>query len=265
MFKFKAEYLPLLAAHMANNDVRFYLNGICVEPLANGLGALLVATDGHRLCVIHDQTATADRPHIVSISPGAVRAAAGKKPRRMHLRDRNVEYADGGRLVVIDEVGEEVFVQPGRPLIDGKFPDWRKNFPRTLTPGTGANVYNNAYIATAAEQLARLVPKNRGYVWRGVQFWHDGTKEPGGQILVVGTAALPSVRIIIMPMRDDQIEGVAPFVDYRVALTQAQAYDCAAGLMNRLGAGAVLTDYQMEKVTQAYMKAFGCQTAAQPC
>ena len=61
-----ARYLPLLGEFRAKADARYYLEGIYIEP-HEADGAYLVATDGHRLCVIHDESA---------------QAAAGQLPKR---------------------------------------------------------------------------------------------------------------------------------------------------------------------------------------
>ncbi len=56
MIKFSAKYLPALMKFMAKKDIRYYLMGIHIEPDPKG-GAILVATDGHRMLVIKDKTA----------------------------------------------------------------------------------------------------------------------------------------------------------------------------------------------------------------
>ncbi|HCK4895383.1 TPA: hypothetical protein N0H42_000458 [Pseudomonas aeruginosa] len=49
----KAHYLAAVSLFMAHNDVRYYLNGISIEPASQG-GVLLIATNGHHIGVMHD-------------------------------------------------------------------------------------------------------------------------------------------------------------------------------------------------------------------
>lgn len=57
--KFNIEYLPMLAAFAAKNDVRYFLNGFHVKPHPEK-GVILTATDGHCLINIHDEDGFSD-------------------------------------------------------------------------------------------------------------------------------------------------------------------------------------------------------------
>jgi len=52
--KFNVYYAGLASLFSSKDDVRFYLNGIYIEPCENDEGAYIVATDGHRLVAYHD-------------------------------------------------------------------------------------------------------------------------------------------------------------------------------------------------------------------
>jgi hypothetical protein len=54
-----AKYLPLLDAFRAKSDVRYYLDGIRIEPHETE-DAYLVATNGLQLVVVHDAEAVVD-------------------------------------------------------------------------------------------------------------------------------------------------------------------------------------------------------------
>ena len=49
---------------MAANDIRYYLNGVLVTPRAEG-GVYLVATDGHRLMAVIDESGSVDKERII--------------------------------------------------------------------------------------------------------------------------------------------------------------------------------------------------------
>ena len=75
--KFNIEYLPMLAAFAAKNDVRYYLNGFHVKPHPEK-GVILTATDGHCLVTIHDEDDFSDGDYIYPISKDLVKAANKK-------------------------------------------------------------------------------------------------------------------------------------------------------------------------------------------
>jgi DNA polymerase III sliding clamp (beta) subunit (PCNA family) len=62
---------------MAQNDVRYYLNGVNIRPLDDGT-TMIVATDGHRYVVVHDQHGYAEDEIIVSVKKDALKTCAAK-------------------------------------------------------------------------------------------------------------------------------------------------------------------------------------------
>ncbi|WP_249554207.1 hypothetical protein [Shewanella sp. 8A] len=75
--KFNIEYLPMLAAFAAKNDVRYFLNGFHVKPHPEK-GVILTATDGHCLVTIHDEDGFSDGDYIYPISKELLKAANKK-------------------------------------------------------------------------------------------------------------------------------------------------------------------------------------------
>jgi len=75
--KFNIEYLPMLAAFAAKQDVRYYLNSFHVKPHPEK-GVILTATDGHCLVTIHDEDGFSDGDYIYPISKDLVKAANKK-------------------------------------------------------------------------------------------------------------------------------------------------------------------------------------------
>lgn len=145
----KPELLHAVSLHISQEETRYYLNGLWIEPVSKGI--LLVATDGHRLSVGYDDAAT----H-TGIGKGIILPV----PKAMH-RDLNprkfpadkdiapLQWQDGW-WKVIDR-------QHGAPAIDGNFPDWRRVLPPTehLTLGMKGG-FNTRYLAEL-HQIAKIL------------------------------------------------------------------------------------------------------------
>jgi len=97
---------------MAQNDIRYYLNGINIRPLEDG-AVMIVATDGHRYVVVHDQHGYAERELIVSIKKDGLKNCNAKS---------TFDVMSNGSACVNDEVGMPTFIQPGNSMIEGAFP-----------------------------------------------------------------------------------------------------------------------------------------------
>lgn len=105
---------------MAAQDVRYYLNGLCLHLLPEQIRA--VATDGHRLALSETELATgltADRQIIVP------RKAVQELTRLLENNDEPVTLHVGeGQLVVDLDV-----IRLVTKLIDGRFPDYQRVVP----------------------------------------------------------------------------------------------------------------------------------------
>lgn len=106
---------------MANQDVRYYLNGLLLELNPNSLRA--VATDGHRLALSEK---------LCDISPGDISQIIIPRKGIMELT-RLLSDSDSGCLVQINtnfvriDLGDIVFTSK---LIDGRFPDYDRVIPK---------------------------------------------------------------------------------------------------------------------------------------
>ncbi|MDV5390775.1 beta clamp domain-containing protein [Shewanella xiamenensis] len=141
--KFNIEYLPMLAAFAAKNDVRYYLNGFHVKPHPEK-GVILTATDGHCLVTIHDEDGFSDGDYIYPISKDLVKAANKK-----HLPPiQNIFINDGVAMLtsiydILDTFTSfEALDAQARKLIthiefisqiDGPYPDAGKLFKSLLS------------------------------------------------------------------------------------------------------------------------------------
>jgi hypothetical protein len=52
--RINARVLKIMFPFMAQEDIRYYLNGVNIRPL-DDQGVMIVATDGHRYVVVRDQ------------------------------------------------------------------------------------------------------------------------------------------------------------------------------------------------------------------
>lgn len=112
-------YLVALAVS-AVNDVRYYLNGVKVEKNLNG-GINLIATDGHRLIVLHD-------------AEGSITGADGvilpqlKLPKPGRNAVLSLEFTGTDNEVACEVNVYETMRLTSR-YVDGRFPEWRAIMP----------------------------------------------------------------------------------------------------------------------------------------
>lgn len=191
--KFSVKFLPIIALFKADVEIRYYLEGIRIEPAPKG-GIYLVASEGHRLAVIYDKagTMTGSDGVILRISPELIRASKVRSPLSPGF-DLNV-LATGDRVSIANDFGQEhsdmeTFIQPGKPWIMGNYPNWRRllpNFPK-LKPGFSESV-NGEFLA----DYAKIKTKNKT-----LAFW----QAKGSNQIVVQHIGVPEMVSIIMPMR----------------------------------------------------------------
>lgn len=172
----------------STDDVRYYLNGVRVEPCDGG--AMLIATNGHALAAIFSPGSRADTGRILAISADfekAIREARASPNGRVCI-ESETSYA-----IVRDDFKER-FIQPGVPFVDGKYPDWRRVVPTPdqLRPGL-LSLMDSALIRNvrrAADTNIQRVPVN---------FWHD-VRDPEKNAVVARIATNPRLIMILMPM-----------------------------------------------------------------
>lgn len=155
------EYIQILAAFMAKEDIRYYLNGFHVKPHPVN-GTVLTATNGHRVVTIHDEDGIADGEYIFPISKGLLAASKKRPPRKSAMPARWVQYIDN-RFIVCPEVGEHheqagflvdesvyqvaaYYVEYVKP-IDGVYPDVARVFSELKPQATDVCAFNCSYIS----------------------------------------------------------------------------------------------------------------------
>ncbi|OUR69343.1 DNA polymerase III subunit beta [Bermanella sp. 47_1433_sub80_T6] len=106
---------------MAQQDVRYYLNGLLLEVTASELRA--VATDGHRLatCGVATELSVEGKTQVI-----VPRKAVLELAKLMTSQEDSVELSLSNNHVRA-QVGEYTFTSK---LVDGKFPDYERVIPR---------------------------------------------------------------------------------------------------------------------------------------
>lgn len=198
-----------IAMMQAKGDVRYYLNGVHVTPTDAG-GVIIVATNGHHLAVIRDPEGYCAEPLILKTNTGLLQSARRSAASEIFLFDDTllasastvpggVAQADVGSVIYCDV--DSVYL--GDPLIDGKFPDWRKIVPSpdALQPGLVGEFRIN-YLMAFERQAQRLnVPE------RGIQFFQN-KDDPVTSTTVVRFHRMPEYLGLLMPLRADQMPVV---------------------------------------------------------
>lgn len=110
--RINAMVLKIAFPFMAQEDIRYYLNGLNIRPLGDGT-VMIVATDGHRYVVVHDQHGYAEEEIIVSVKKDALKSCNTKS---------TFDVMSNGSAFVNDETGQAQFIQPGNSVVEGKFP-----------------------------------------------------------------------------------------------------------------------------------------------
>lgn len=141
---------------MAQQDVRYYLNGMLLELKPDTLR--VVATDGHRL-------AMCTRPINIGIEGDAVKQAILPRKgvielaRLLNEPDKSVEIILGNNHI---RAKTDAFIFTSK-LVDGKFPDYQ----RVLPNGGDKEVYGNREALKQAFARASILSNEK---YRGVRF-----------------------------------------------------------------------------------------------
>ena len=139
---------------MASQDVRYYLNGLLLEIKDSTLTA--VATDGHRLALSSSKLSKSTEKNIRLIIP---RKAVLELSKSLNQSDEEVQ-------VILAQSSIEVknsSMQFTSKLVDGKFPDYEKVFPKGESNKLTVSIENLQGALTRAAVLS-----NEKY--RGVRF-----------------------------------------------------------------------------------------------
>lgn len=216
---FTPKYLPILDVFKAKADIRYYLCGVYVEKAPQG-GAYLIGCDGHTMAIVYDKDALIEGADsaIITIDPGMVTAAKRAETKRSKSLQYAVVVRGTRAMVAVPEAdGLELFIQPGKCLIEGKFPNWRTVLPDfdKLKPGAlGSNGVNATYMA----RFSKVITDKRH---QGMHLWQEAPEKA----LVVQLESIPEAVFIVMPMRTEmtalQFKNFLPPKEEPIALAEA--------------------------------------------
>jgi DNA polymerase III sliding clamp (beta) subunit (PCNA family) len=111
--RISAVAVKLVFPFVAQQDIRYYLNGINIRPLEDG-SAMVVATDGHRYIVVRDPHGYVEKELIVNISKDALKHATNAK--------HTLDVMSNGTAMISGDVAQPLFIQPGNSLVEATFP-----------------------------------------------------------------------------------------------------------------------------------------------
>jgi hypothetical protein len=210
VLKISVDALTKAGPFAAHQDIRYYINGIAVIPLASG-GVLAAATNGHAIVCVRDPEGFASRTVILPIT--------NKRNKPALKAHGTVRMTDEG--AIFTEVGGEVrFIVPESQL-DGKFPDIQKVFgnPEQYDPGI-ASPFALRYL--------KLIDGVGPYEY--VRFWTRRDKGGLGQAAGVGMFTIGD-RIFggVMPLREDAPPAITSIIPAEVFTAPALATTTGEG------------------------------------
>ena len=165
----------------AVKDVRYYLNGVCVK--ASTTETRLIATDGHTMAVHRAEHQNTEYLPECIITSDTVKTVLSWKATLKSLNDVPMELTFHGDECRITWCGDKIAIFK---RIDGKFPDYTRVIPESLSGETAQ--FNPDYISRC--QRAREAMGNNNLVGIG----HNG---PSAALIDVDE----SMAVVVMPIR----------------------------------------------------------------
>lgn len=195
-----ADLFRLAAAAVSKEETRFYLQGVHIEPLAEG-GVVMVSTDGHRMIVVHDADGFADDRMLVKLNPATMTATKqGKK----ETLARTIAIDGNAKTATVMQYELPIAVNFDA-IIDGTFPDWRRVVPMDARESADAApvCLDPAYMTamgTVGAEVARLFGGTPAVLFHHAKKW-DPIAVRFGDDRIFG---------VIMPKRGDEIVTYLP-------------------------------------------------------
>lgn len=174
------KYFAAVNLFAAVRDVRYYLEGVFIEPHPVK-GVILVATDGHTLGLLHDPDGWVAAPIIVGDITKQLISACSVLGNEARMTVPKLLYiSQGGAVVSADHEVKEL-INPFAPqslhmskiqLIDAKFPDYRRVIDMKREVGAAFPCVNSSYLSRLDKVARLLIPGNK-YGW-GVEMTSSG-------------------------------------------------------------------------------------------
>jgi len=195
--------LKAVSLAMAVNDVRQYLNGMLVE--CNGQTVRLVASNGHRLHLMdvpRPVPAEGEPPLPPLADPVIVPRSLIDWALKNSKRGQTVELSVCPAPSVPDNPAAMPVIvvtcngaSKAAQAIDGRFPDYSRMIPHTLSGEVGQ--FNPAYVSDAYAAVLELAGVRKGRTY-AAELKHNGTS---CALMVYGRFAA-----VIMPWRTNEAE-----------------------------------------------------------
>jgi len=162
-FAVRLEALLRVRPFISTEETRYYLNGAYVHAHPEG-GAVIAATDGHRLGVRRDTEGLVNEAQIVKLpkdlkAPGklhlgswAVMTRTGTKFAHLSLVERIHDRDHDTAVNAIARI-EDCYQRFGDVLIDGSFPDYTRIIPGE-SDGDVIRGFNAKYLAGFGDHIA---------------------------------------------------------------------------------------------------------------
>lgn len=173
-------YFAAINLFQANNDVRYYLNGVYIEPHPDQ-GAIIVATNGHVIGVMHDPDGFCAKPIIVGDISKPLISACRSKGVIKGMPPTGLYIADGGAIVdygdiqhgEIEPFSKCVMHLSRITLIDAVYPKWRAVLPTDLGTAPPTMLVQSQYLALF-ENVVKTLGMQRSYDGIRIQCRDDG-------------------------------------------------------------------------------------------
>lgn len=199
------------AFHFAEKKgVRHYLQGVYFEPCATG-GVIVVATDGHALCVLHDPEGFASRPAIVGIRKGLVASIKTDAIKRRQSEDAPTLHIDSVRL---SPWLNRITMTPAPKIdadnviyhaaeIDHVFPEWRP-IVRGIVPIEPASEHALPLVSTAViRRVTKALDEIDAHFVPNLQYMFSGTNSP----VIARSPVMGDGFFVLMPVRSDRVDA----------------------------------------------------------
>lgn len=149
--KLSANAVRLAYAFAAKEDIRYYLNAVSIEPAESG-GALITASNGHRLTQVLDRDATNVQAMILSLDKAS--QAALKRGAWV-----STEF-DATRVAILDAESLPIHLQIENYRVEAQYPDWRRILGNReqWVRGIGGS-FNNTLLADVIRLVDQCVDK----------------------------------------------------------------------------------------------------------
>ncbi len=126
----------------AHNDVRYYLQGIAIQPDGTG-GANVIGTDGHKMLVVNDANGVCQSDIIINFPKTFITKCKQASAETVSI----IKMDDDVYMARIESTGYFQMID----VIEGRYPDWKAVIPEKVSGKPGGNTaYDSKYVSILA-------------------------------------------------------------------------------------------------------------------